>query len=219
VSRKTGRSSVAAAAYRSAEKLRSDYDGITHDYKPRETDSIAAAAYRSGMKLESEKAGVTYDFTHKRGVIHAEIILPATAPRSFADRATLWNAVEKSEKRHDAQTARDIDVALPVEFSRDEQIAIIRDYARDNFVNQGMCADFAIHDKGDGNPHAHILLTTRRVTENGFGNKNREWNDRKYLCYWREKWADICNERLSAKGLDERIDHRTLKAQGIRQSN
>jgi hypothetical protein len=215
VSRSKGRSSVAAAAYRSAEKLKSEKDGITHDYTPQKSDLLAAAAYRSGGKLENEQEGIIHDFTRKRGVIHSEIILPDNAPRDFADRATLWNAVEKTERRHDAQTARDIDVALPVEFSREEQLEIMRDYIRENFVKRGMCADFAIHDKGDGNPHAHILLTTRHVTEKGFGNKNRDWNDRKCLLEWREKWADVCNERLIKKELSERIDHRTLKAQGI----
>ena len=185
VSRKTGRSSVAAAAYRAAEKIRNERDGITHDY------------------------------TRKKGVVHAEILLPENAPDEFADRAKLWNTVEQMEKRIDSQTAREINIALPIEIDRQEQIEIIRKYVQDNFVSRGMCADIAIHDNGDGNPHAHVMLTMRDVSEKGFGNKNRDWNDKALLESWREKWADICNERFKEKGLDIRIDHRTLEAQGI----
>lgn len=124
--------------------------------------AVAAAAYRSGEKLVNEWDGKTHDYTHKPGVVHAEIMLPAHAPPEFLDRATLWNSVEFSEKSSDAQLAREIEVALPVELSRTEQLALVRSYVRDNFVAEGMCADFALHDKGDGNPHAHILLTTDR---------------------------------------------------------
>lgn len=215
VSRKTGRSSVAAAAYRSGEKLHSKHDGITYDYTPVKIDSISAAAYRSGEKLHNEHDGKTHDYTKKTGVVYSEIMLPKNALKEYKDRATLWNAVEKSEKRYDAQTARDIDVALPIEFNRQEQIETLRKYIQENFVAHGMCADFSIHDKGDGNPHAHILLTTRDVTEKGFGKKNREWNKIERLEQWRENWAIICNEKLREKGLSDRIDHRTLKAQGI----
>jgi len=185
ISRRTGRSAVASAAYRSAEKIYNERDGLTHDY------------------------------TRKTGVVHTEIMLPGNTPREFKNRAILWNAVEKAEKRGDAQTAREIDIALPVEFEHQEHIKIIQDYVRENFVERGMCADVAIHDKGDGNPHAHVMLTTRHVTVDGFGGKNRDWNDKTLLESWRENWAEVCNERLMAKGLDEGIDHRTLEAQGI----
>ncbi|MDR1563981.1 MAG: MobA/MobL family protein, partial [Oscillospiraceae bacterium] len=119
VSRKTGRSSVAASAYRAGEKLRNENDGVTHNYSGR--SSVEAVAYRAGERLTDEQ-GTTHDYTNKRGVVHTEIMLPDNAPSTFFDRGTLWNAVEKSEKRCDAQTARDIDIALPVEFSRSEQI-------------------------------------------------------------------------------------------------
>jgi len=206
VKRSSGRSSVAAAAYRSAEKLKSEHDGMTHDYSLK-SNSVNSAAYRSGEKLGE------YDYTRKQGVVHTEIMLPENAPQEYQDRATLWNAVEQSEKRKDAQTARDIDIALPIELNRQEQIQLVREYVKENFVDKGMCADFAIHDKGDGNPHAHIMLTTRDVTEKGFGKKNRDWNSTPQLKEWRENWANACNERLQEKG--QRIDHRTLKAQGI----
>lgn len=212
VSRSTGRSAVAAAAYRSADKLHNEYDGITHDYTNR--SSISAAAYRSGERLTNEQ-GKIHDFSNKRGVVYSEIMLPNYAPNVYADRQILWNSVEKAEKRYDAQTARDIDVALPIEFDRQEQIEVIRGYIQSNFVSHGMIADFAIHDKQDGNPHAHILLTTREVSAEGFGKKNRDWNSKARLKSWRENWADVCNKKLQEKGLDDRIDHRTLKAQGI----
>jgi len=212
VKRSSGRSAVAAAAYRAADKLHSDHDGMTHDYSEK-SNAVNAAAYRSGESLQNEQEKTTHDYTRKRGVVHTEIMLPENAPREFKDRATLWNAVEKSEKRKDAQTARDIDIALPVELDRQEQISLVREYVKENFVDKGMCADFAIHDKGDGNPHTHILLTTRHVTARGFGKKNREWNKTSQLREWRESWANSCNERLREH--QKRIDHRALKAQGI----
>jgi len=214
VRRSTGRSSIAAAAYHSANKIRSERDGVTHDYSVK-SSSVNAAAYRSGESLSNEQFGEIHDYTFKRGVVYSEILLPENAPQEYQDRSTLWNAVEKSERRKDAQTARDIDIALPVELNRQEQITLTRDFVRDNFADKGMCADFSIHDKGDGNPHVHVLLSTRDVTENGFGGKNRDWNLKSYLKSWRENWADSCNELLQTKGLDDRIDHRTLKAQGI----
>jgi uncharacterized protein YoxC len=177
--------------------------------------AVAAAAYRSGDKMTNERDGITHDYNRKTGIIYSEIVLPENAPEEYEDRAILWNTVEKAEKRMDAQTAREIDVALPVEFDFQEQLETIREYIQENFTAHGMCADFSMHDKGDGNPHAHILLTTRNVTQEGFGGKNRDWNDKARLESWRGNWADTCNNRLQEKGLDERIDHRTLKAQGI----
>jgi hypothetical protein len=202
VKRSNGRSSVAAAAYRSAEKLRSEYDCVTHDYSTK-SSSVNASAYRSGEKLGE------YDYTRKQGVVHTEIMLPKNAPQEYQDRATLWNAVERAEKRKDAQTARDIDIALPIEMNRQEQILLVRTYVKENFVDKGMCADFAIHDKGDGNPHAHVMLTTREVNSAGIGKKNRDWNSTKQLNEWRENWANACNKRL------RKHNKRTLKAQGI----
>ena len=212
IGRGSGRSSVAAAAYRAGEKLTNEYDGITHDYTRRNV--IASAAYRSGEALTHEQ-NVTHDFSNKKGVVYSEIMLPENAPREFLDREYFWNTVEKSETRKDAQTAREVEISLPVEFTARENIELIKDYISKNFIDRGMCADFSIHDKGDGNPHAHIMLTTRNVNENGFGKKNRDWNGRGQLENWREKWADIANSRFKEKGFNARIDHRTLEAQGI----
>ena len=176
--------------------------------------SVAASAYRSGEKMKNERDGIPHDYSRRKDVVHKEIMLPESAPLEYADRAILWNTVEKSEKRIDARTAREVEVALPVELDRQEQIELVREYIKDNFVDKGMCADFAIHDKGDGNPHAHIMLTTRHISKEGFGGKNRDWNNKAYLESWRENWAKVCNPRLVPKGI-ERIDHRTLEAQGI----
>ena len=140
--------------------------------------AVAAAAYRSGTKLTNGWDGLTHDYTRKGGVVHAEIMLPAHAPPEFADRSTLWNSVEQIEKARDSQLAREIEAALPRELSREQQLALVRAYVKDNFVDKGMCADFAIHDKGTGNPHVHIMLTVRPLKENGaWGAKCRKAYD------------------------------------------
>ena len=140
--------------------------------------AVAAAAYRSGEKLTNEWDGMTHDYTHKGGIVHTEIMLPAHAPPDFQDRSTLWNSVEKIEKSSDAQLAREIEVALPVELSTAEQLALVRVFVKNNFVDAGMCAAFAIHDKGTGTPHAHILLTIRPLKPDGhWGPKCRKVYD------------------------------------------
>lgn len=177
--------------------------------------AVAAAAYRTGQEIRDERTGILHDYTRKIGVVYSEIMLPYNAPSKFMDRSILWNTVEKTEPRKDAQIARKIDVALPREFDGQEQIEVMRKYVGDDFVSLGMCADYSIHDNGDGNPHAHIMVTMRDVSESGLGNKNRDWNSKALLEKWRENWAKVCNEKFQEKGLDERIDHRTLEEQGI----
>lgn len=178
--------------------------------------SVGSAAYRAGEKLENERDGVTHDYSHKQGVEHTEIMTPEGAPDWTKDRGTLWNEVEKSEKRKDAQTAREVEVALPAELDREQQKELLRDYVKENFTDQGMIADVAIHDKGDGNPHAHILLTTREIGEDGkFGKKNREWNNPANAEKWREKWAEIGNRHLERAGHEPTLDHRSYERQGI----
>ena len=205
--------------------------------------AVAAAAYRSGEKLINEWDGEIHDYTHKGGIVHREIMLPTHAPSEFSDRSTLWNSVEKIEKSSDAQLAREIEVALPVELSPAVQLALVRSYIKDNFVAAGMCADFAIHDKGTGNPHAHIMLTMRPIREDGsWGAKCRkvydldsqgqripdgkggwkshredttDWNNRGNAEKWRAAWASYVNRALEAAGRPERVDHRSYKRQGI----
>ena len=120
--------------------------------------AVAAAAYRSGEKLTNEWDGMTHDYTHKSEIVHTEIMLPPHAPPSFSDRSALWNSVELYEKAGNAQLAREIDAALPIELSREEQIRLVREYCSSQFVSRGMCVDFAIHDTDSGNPHCHIML-------------------------------------------------------------
>ena len=186
---------------------------------------------------------MTHDYTHKGGIVHTEIMLPAHAPPEFQDRSTLWNSVEEIEKSSDAQLAREIEVALPVELTPAQQLALVRSFVKDNFVDAGMCADFAIHDKGTGNPHAHILLTIRplkpdghwgpkcrkvydldsqgnRIPDGKGGWKNHradttDWNDRGNAEKWRAAWAAYANCALEAAGRPERIDHRSYKRQGV----
>ena len=181
--------------------------------------SVAAAAYRSGTELRDERLDKTYDYTKKQDVAHTEILLPKNAPECLRDRNTLWNTVEASEKRKDAQLAREFNMALPRELTLEQQIELSREFVIKEFVEKGMCADLCIHnDKmkdGQLQPHAHVMLTMREVTENGFGQKAREWNSKENLLHWREAWAAITNQHLLMHGFDMSIDHRTLEAQGI----
>ena len=136
---------------------------------------IAAAAYRAGEKLCDRETGTAHDFTRKGGVMHRGILLPEHAPKEYLDRQTLWESVTKIEKKSNAQLAREVEVALPIELSRELQLTVIREYVQENFVLKGMCADIAIHDKGNGNPHAHVLLTTRPIkTDGSWGAKEKK---------------------------------------------
>lgn len=137
--------------------------------------SVACSAYRSGEKLVDERTGLIHDFTKKTGVVYSEIMLPNHAPAAYQDRYILWNSVEKIEKSSNAQLAREIEVAFPEELKPAERVQCIQQYVQENFVSQGMCADIAIHDKGDGNPHAHIMLTTRPIEKLGvWGTKEKK---------------------------------------------
>lgn len=127
--------------------------------------AVAASAYRSGEKIKNEYDGIVHDFTRKGGIAHTEILLPQNAPQEFSDRGTLWNSVEKIVNSKNSQLAREIEIALPKELDREKQIELVREYVKEYFVKVGMCADIALHDKGDGNPHAHILLTMRPLNE------------------------------------------------------
>ena len=127
--------------------------------------AVASAAYRAGEKLLNDETGMLHDFTRKSGVVMSEILLPEHVPSAFRDRQLLWNEVQKTERRSDAQLAREVEVAFPFEMTRLQQIECIRNYIQENFVSEGMIADWALHDKDDGNPHAHIMLTVRGFDE------------------------------------------------------
>ena len=128
--------------------------------------AVASAAYRSGEKLYNDETGIVHDFTRKGGVEYTEIMLPAIAPTKYLNREILWNEVQRIEKRSDAQFAREVEVAFPKELTREEQLKCVKTFIDKNFVSEGMIADFAIHDTGKGNPHAHIMLTVRGIDEN-----------------------------------------------------
>ncbi len=176
---------------------------------------VGAAAYRSATAIHDRRLGQTFDYTRKAGVEYSEILAPSEAPAWMHDRDQLWNAVEQVERCKDAQLAREIEIGLTVELDRNEQIPLLRDFVRSTFVSKGMVADVALHLDKPENPHAHILLTTRELTATEFGAKRRDWNARAELMEWRKGWAATANEHLAQTGLDRRIDHRTLEAQGI----
>jgi len=205
--------------------------------------AVAASAYRSGEKIKNEYDGIVHDFTRKSGIAHTEILLPQNAPKEFLDRGTLWNSVEKIEKSKNSQLAREIEIALPKELDREKKIELVREYVKENFVNAGMCADIALHDKNDGNPHAHILLTMRPLNEDTtWGAKSKkeyildengekvklkngnyktrkintvDWNEQDKAEEWRKTWADITNKYLEENNIQEKVDHRSYQRQGI----
>ena len=207
--------------------------------------AVAGAAYQSGERLFSEYDQKTKFYNKKKELVHAEIMLPSHAPPGYADRATLWNAVEAVENQWNSQLARRIVLAFPVEVPKEQYLKMIREFCQEQFVSKGMIADFAIHDKGDGNPHAHILLTLRAMDahgkwlpkarkvydldENGeriqlpSGNwrchkeNTVDWNDQKYAEVWRHGWETITNRYLEAAGRPERVDLRSFERQGIQQ--
>lgn len=177
--------------------------------------ATAAAAYRSGEQIPDERTGVTYDYTGKSAIYGSEILLPENAPERFSDRATLWNEVEQTEKRKDAQLSREVMIALPVELNHEAKEDLMREYVRREFVAHGMIADVCYHDFDSNNPHAHIMLTMRSVDADGFGKKQRQWNHKSEIEQHRKGWADAANAALEQAGYEERIDHRSLAAQGI----
>jgi Ti-type conjugative transfer relaxase TraA len=183
------------------------------------SSAVASAAYRSASRLHDGRQGRVQDFTGKRGVIHSEVMLPEHAPEAWSDRERLWNDVEAFEVRKDAKLAREVEFAIPREMSEAQGIELARDFVQAEFVDRGMIADLNVHwdvgEDGMSKPHAHVMLTMRAVDENGFGPKVRDWNRTEMVARWRERWAELANERLAELDIDARIDHRSLEAQGI----
>ena len=209
--------------------------------------AVAAAAYRSGEKLHSEYYGEDSDYTRKGGVVCSEILLPAHALPEYADREILWNAVEKVERGKKAQLAYSFDIALQNEFSMEENIALARRFLLEQFVSRGMIVDFAVHspdkESGISNPHFHVMCPIRPIEANGkWGNKQRreyvldengeripdgkgdyvfnavpttDWGSPETLEHWRQAWAELCNAKFAEKELPCRIDHRSYERQGV----
>lgn len=210
--------------------------------------AVASAAYISGEKIKNEWDGVTHDYTKKQGVISKEIFLPDHAPEEYKDRKTLWNSVELFEKNSNAQLARNFIISLPKELSIEENKKMIEEYIQTNFVKEGMIVDLAIHDEsreGNQNIHAHIMTIVRPINEDGtWGQKSKKeyildekgekvlnkngktktrkveltsWNDKGNVEKWRENFSDLCNEYLAKNNIEKRVDHRSFKRQGIKQ--
>ena len=179
--------------------------------------ATAAAAYRVAERIEDRRTGLVFDYAARGGVDHTEILAPDHAPDWVHDRSELWNRVEESETRKNSQVAREVRVALPDELTHAQRLELVREFVRSQFVDRGMVADIALHAPGregdERNHHAHILLTTREVGEDGFTTKNRDWNKVEVLEGWREAWARDSNAALERAGIEDRVDHRTLVAQ------
>lgn len=182
--------------------------------------ATAAAAYRAATRIEDERTGLVHDYSRKGGVLHREIVTPEDAPSWAQDRARLWNAAELAENRKNSTVAREFEVALPGELRRDEQRRLACALAQEITARHKCAVDVAIHApsrRGDErNHHAHLLLTTRRLTADGFTEKTRELDDLKSgeVVRWRERWATLVNEHLAQRGHEARVDHRSLKTQG-----
>ena len=181
--------------------------------------AIASAAYRAGEKLYDERQEKVCDYSRKQGVVHKEVMLPEGAPEWMRDREKLWNEVERVENRKDAQLAREIHISLPRELSKEQNIELAREFVKNEFVSRGMIADLCIHDgeakDGGGQPHMHVMLSLRKVTKEGFGLKERSWNAKENMLLWRESWAEHANRYLALNGIEQRIDHRSYAEQGI----
>lgn len=182
--------------------------------------SLAAAAYRAGVKLHDERTVKTHDYRNRKGVVHAEILAPDDAPDWALDREQLWNRVEASERRKDAQPSRMLDLALPHQLSPEKRLELVRDFVRTQFVNLGMVADIAIHaphGRGDDrNHHAHVMLTMRKIDGRGFDRvKTREWNSNGHLEHWREQWATYQNTAFKRERLNWFVDHRSYEERGV----
>ncbi|TBF89276.1 Ti-type conjugative transfer relaxase TraA [Rhizobium leguminosarum] len=194
--------------------------------------AVASAAYRAAERLTNERDGLTHDFSNRTGVEHAEIVLPARSSAYWAmKRSALWNAAERAEKRSDARIAREFEIALPHELTPDQRLALTRAFAADLANRYGAAVDFAIHRPGEGsdirNSHAHLMMTTRQVTEAGLGDKTLLERENRWLLAnhlppsqlqlkdLRQAWEHLANTHLERAGLDIRIDNRSHLEAGI----
>jgi len=185
--------------------------------------AIAAASYRAGVEITDTRTGEVHDYTRKRGIVSADLVLPAGAPEWAADRSALWNAAEHAERRKDACVAREYEVALPSELPAAARRQLALDFAQEMADREGCAVDVAIHEPSKGgdnrNHHAHIMRTTRKVEAEGLGAKldteKAGRNRAADLEAVRARWAELTNERLREHGIEATVDHRSLKAQGI----
>lgn len=187
--------------------------------------ATAAAAYRAGASITDNQTGEIHDYRRKGGVQSATLVIPGDAPEWARDRGALWNAAEQAENRKNSTVAREFEIALPSELSTAERQRLAVDFARELVARHGCAADVAIHAPGkegdNRNHHAHILLTTRRLTPQGMGEKTRELDDQKsgkvLVTQWRERFATLQNERLREAGHAVQVDHRSHAARGLQE--
>ena len=184
--------------------------------------ATAAAAYRATCAIEDRTTGEKFDYTRKEKAVFSEILTNGNVPEWATNRAELWNRVEEKENRKNSQFCRSFDVALMKEFDLETNLKLVEKWVKKNYVSRGLVADIAIHaphKNTDGttnkNTHAHILIPTRKIDLNGWGEKDREANDKEFLKQVRTSWAEIVNAEFKARGMSERIDERTLEEQGI----
>jgi ATP-dependent exoDNAse (exonuclease V) alpha subunit len=180
--------------------------------------AVAAAAYRTGTKLRDERSDKIHDYSSRtKGVVESVILRPENSPEWTAKTTTLWNEVERSERRKDSQLAREFILAVPKELTAKEQMECAVGWAQKELVGKGMVAEVSLHNpKGGKNPHVHILCTMRTVEGDKFSAKKpREWNEKPQLHDWRETWCKAENAALEKAGSPARVDHRSLKDRGI----
>ena len=183
--------------------------------------ATAAAAYRAATRIEDERTGLVHDYSRKAGVLHREIVAPDDVPAWARDRAQLWNAAELAETRKNSTVAREIEVALPTEISPQHRRELACALAHEIAARHRCAVDVAIHAPArrsdERNHHAHLLMTTRRLNADGLTEKTRELDDLKTgeVTRWRERWATLVNEHLAEHGHTDRVDHRSLEAQGL----
>ncbi len=187
--------------------------------------STAASAYRAAERIVDERTGEIHDYTRKGGVVSADIVLPVSHPEWALDRSQLWNAVELKNKRVNSQVARDITIALPKELSAEQRHDLAISFAQDIAEQYQLAIDVAVHAPhgNNDNHHAHLLMSTNTLTVDGFGNKCRAFDNiaakksgqTNAIEVIREQWAERANQALATSGYEERIDHRSLEAQGV----
>ncbi|WP_116403914.1 MobQ family relaxase [Serratia marcescens] len=176
--------------------------------------SCYLAAYNARERIEDVRTGDVYDYSYRSDLFHHCILAPEHTPLNIVKNSSvLWNEIEQIEKRKDAQLSRYFDIAIPVELDNDAKIALVKNYCKRNFVSKGMIADISFHDLDGHNPHAHVMLTLREITPQGFGNKNRSWNEHSLVDEWRASWSRMSNRALERVGSRSRMDHRSLAAQ------
>ena len=193
----------------------------------------ASSAYISGEKLRDIYDGKIHDRSYRQDVIHKEILLPVAAPEQLLDRQTWVDAINLSERRHNAQLARSFNLALPRELSLNEQCTLLKEFIYECFIRYDFCADMAIHqgshnshtqavleavENRQNNPHAHIIIPFRTVGQEGFHRtkiQSRSMNNPATLIFWRKEWARLQNREFERLGLDVRVSHESLAMQGI----